>query len=158
MTFFEHLKELKVTKIGEVEVLFLVTEEHVNGTITHPKLAYLTADETLQLVNEETPGTVIAVAKKLGKKTAILTFACQPGDDIPDDVLLGWDRVEVYLYEPKPPRFFKCQLYGHIAKNCSAETVYPRHAGQLYPTVQHVVGLTLSTMNRVLSFRMKHKS
>ncbi|KAH7971214.1 hypothetical protein HPB49_020456 [Dermacentor silvarum] len=51
--------------------------------------------------------------------TVVLTFA--PNTDRPEKINLGFTRHETIDYVETPPRCFKCQRYGHVAKYCRGD-------------------------------------
>ena len=61
-------------------------------------------------------GVKITDVKRLGNtKSIVITFG---GTQLPSHVFFGYLRYSVKLFIPNPIRCFKCQRYGHIAKNC----------------------------------------
>ncbi|KAH7949566.1 hypothetical protein HPB49_012252 [Dermacentor silvarum] len=51
--------------------------------------------------------------------TVVLTFA--PNTDHPEKINLVFTRHETIDYVETPPRCFKCQRYGHVAKYCRGD-------------------------------------
>ncbi|KAH7953488.1 hypothetical protein HPB49_009320 [Dermacentor silvarum] len=51
--------------------------------------------------------------------SVVLTFA--PNSERPEKINLGFTRQELVDYVDTPPRCFKCQRFGHIAKYCRGE-------------------------------------
>lgn len=65
--------------------------------------------------------------KVLPTNAVVLTFA--PNSERPEKINLGFTRHEVTEYTESPPRCFKCQRYGHIAKVCRGEQRCKRCGG-----------------------------
>lgn len=51
------------------------------------------------------------------------------GENIPKKVFLGFMSYPVRMYIPKPMRCFKCQRFGHTAKNCNRQRRCARCGG-----------------------------
>ncbi|KAL1442147.1 hypothetical protein MTO96_030925 [Rhipicephalus appendiculatus] len=51
--------------------------------------------------------------------SVVLTFA--PNSERPEKINLGFTRHELEDYVETPPRCFKCQRFGHVAKHCRGE-------------------------------------
>lgn len=65
--------------------------------------------------------------KVLPTTAVVLTFA--PNSERPEKINLGFTRHEVFDYTESPPRCFKCQRYGHVAKFCRSEQRCKRCGG-----------------------------
>lgn len=57
----------------------------------------------------------------------VLTFP--PNSERPEKINLGFTRHVVADYTESPPRCFKCQRYGHVAKSCRGEQRCKRCGG-----------------------------
>ncbi|KAH6943906.1 hypothetical protein HPB50_000460 [Hyalomma asiaticum] len=56
-----------------------------------------------------------------------LTFA--PNTELPEEINLGFSLHKVIDHVEVPPRCFKCQRFGHVAKHCTAEQRCKRCGG-----------------------------
>ena len=56
-------------------------------------------------------------------KTVVISFKA---DNLPMKVFLGYKAFHVHTYIPKPIRCFKCQRFGHMAKNCKSNLRCPK--------------------------------
>jgi len=59
--------------------------------------------------------------QRIETKQVILHFK----DELPGYVYFGYRRFRVSLYIPEPQRCYKCQRFGHIAKNCNSVEICP---------------------------------
>ena len=88
----------------------------VFGVIQHEEIKYLTQHDLTTLLKTEDPS--VAATKKLTPTSAMVYFL---REELPTEVVLGWDSVPVRPYIPLPTRCYRCQAYGHQAWKCKAQ-------------------------------------
>ena len=116
----------------QVEVVLPLELNKITGRIFHPELQYMTAEETSELLRETVPD-FCELGKRKREAFADIVWTINRRRELPDFILLGWDRVKVRPLEPRPVRCYHCQAYGHIAADCSQEPVCPTCSGDHEP-------------------------
>ncbi|KAK6488590.1 hypothetical protein HHUSO_G7455 [Huso huso] len=81
-------------------------------------------DITVEELEEELEKDQVVEVRRIGKRdekgevqstTVVLTFELE---NMPEQVIMGFQRFRVNEYRPSPIRCYKCQLFGHMAGSC----------------------------------------
>ena len=91
----------------------------ITGIIHHPELVYMNVEEVGELLRDQT----YSVGHRLGTTRCKVSWLITQRTELPDSVLLGWDRVKVKPLRARPVRCYHCQSYGHIAVDCTKPSV-----------------------------------
>lgn len=129
-----HVKNLAAAKVllklSEFSDIKCDVKKHANlnvvkGVVYCPEFRYLDEKEILdgladqgvtaihRLKKRPAPGEIISEFTGM----AFLTFS---GTTLPEEINVGYEKVEVREFIPDPMRCFKCLSFGHTKKNCKA--------------------------------------
>ena len=118
-----------ITEIHEIPVTITAPAKFnvTKAFIHHPELFFLTSYD-LELHLKEYG--VIKAENDRNLRRAVLHFNRGHTPQLPQTILLGWDRVRVKPEKPRPRRCYNCQAYGHVAAVCKNTPVCARCAGK----------------------------
>ena len=94
--------QMKVTELPAAK-FFHTYHQHLTSSraIFHPELEYLHMSD-LQTLLQKTESGIYEIRKIRDKPYTDLSWLISMRRELPDSILLGWDRVRVRPIEPKP--------------------------------------------------------
>ena len=109
---------LKVTKFDKYKIIVkeFIRKQFQKGII-HGVAEEYSDDQLLKGITAA--DITISDTKRLGKsRSVVVTFE---GSVLPTHVFYGYLRFSVKLFIPSPIRCYKCQRWGHMAKQCRSQ-------------------------------------
>jgi len=127
---------VNITSLSTISVT--VTEHHslnkTKGTIRYKNFPQYTEEQIQRELEAYRVTEVQRFKTKIDGQlrnldTYLLTFdSCY----VPQDVKIGWTKLDVREYIPKPRRCFNCQQWGHGARTCRNENKTCINCAELY--------------------------
>lgn len=107
----------------EVEVTKHDKMNQIKGTIRYENRPQFTDDQILKTLKKYDVVDIYRFKRRVNNNLSplpvyLITFN---GNSLPEHICIGWTKCIVRAYIPRPRRCFKCQKYGHGARNCRSE-------------------------------------